>query len=257
MPRAPRSWTANSSSSSQHVLAAVGRRTPSRRRSTTRSAARGTTSARPSAARRARRRCAPTPLGWRCTIVAPIDSASTTRSRSEPAGRSNTAHSSSPLTPPDQPAGQPVGEQAGAGQRHRLDRPAGHEQPGAGLPLRRRRGRLDDRPDARHPPLVDVRAQGVVDLGDDEAAPLARRRRSAARPRRAPRPAGAAAARSPRPARCSPQPPADPIEERRLLGVGRGVDAVQGDPAWCGPAGGTRRAACASSSACRPRPPAR
>ena len=38
------------------------------------------------------------PFGWRCTIVAPIVSASTTRSRSEPAGRSNTAHSSSPST---------------------------------------------------------------------------------------------------------------------------------------------------------------
>jgi hypothetical protein len=37
------------------------------------------------------------PFGWRCTIVAPIASASTTRSRSDPAGRSNTAHSSSPL----------------------------------------------------------------------------------------------------------------------------------------------------------------
>ena len=35
-------------------------------------------------------------FGWRCTIVAPIVSARTTRSRSEPAGRSNTAHSSSP-----------------------------------------------------------------------------------------------------------------------------------------------------------------
>ena len=38
------------------------------------------------------------PLGWRWTTVAPIASASTTRSRSDPAGRSNTAHSSSPLT---------------------------------------------------------------------------------------------------------------------------------------------------------------
>ena len=39
-----------------------------------------------------------TPAGWRWTTVAPIASASTTRSRSEPAGRSNTAHSSSPST---------------------------------------------------------------------------------------------------------------------------------------------------------------
>jgi hypothetical protein len=34
------------------------------------------------------------PVGWRCTTVAPSASASTTRSRSLPAGRSNTASSS-------------------------------------------------------------------------------------------------------------------------------------------------------------------
>ena len=95
MPRDPRSCTANSSSARTTVTSPCGsqavtvsiqldtggswcQRSPSQRatprRSTTRTA----------------------PVGWRCTTVAPSTSASTTRSRSEPDGRSNTIHSSAP-----------------------------------------------------------------------------------------------------------------------------------------------------------------
>ena len=96
MPRAPRSWTANSSSSRStstppyvpHAVTASIHDEIGGSWNHVRPSHRSTP-------------CSPTmrtdPLGWRCTIVAPIASASTTRSRSEPAGRSNTAHSSSPL----------------------------------------------------------------------------------------------------------------------------------------------------------------
>ena len=182
----------------EHVAVAVRRRRPPPRRSTCRSAARGA-SVRPSQRNTPNGPTTRTaPVGWRWTMVAPIASASTTRSRSEPAGRSNTAHSSSPSSRRISQLDRPSANSRVPAGRQRLDRAAHDGQLGARLPRGERRRRLDDRADARHPSLVHLRPQGVVDLGDHQLAPLRRQvdrqadlgelLRQAAQPRRAHRP---------------------------------------------------------------------
>ena len=171
MPRAPRSWTANSSIASSTspspcrphaVRASIHDRTGASRRHV-----------RPSHRRTpwlsTMRTC---PFGWRWTSVAPVDSASTTRSRSEPAGRSNTAHSSSPLTRRTIQLDKPSANSRAPDRGNASTASARDGERGARLPLLHRRRRFDDRPDARDAPLVDAWPQRVVELGEHDRVDL-------------------------------------------------------------------------------------
>ena len=95
MPRAPRSCTANSSSVSSTSRAGCSAiaATSSIHSDTGGSSCHRSPSHRSTPNGPITRTV---PFGWRWTTVAPIASESTTRSRSDPAGRSNTAHSSAP-----------------------------------------------------------------------------------------------------------------------------------------------------------------
>ena len=195
MPREPRSCTANSSSARTTVTSPCGsqavtvsiqldtggswcHRRPSQRatprRSTTRTA----------------------PVGWRCTTVAPSTSASTTRSRSDPDGRSNTIHSSAPSR----------------WRTSQLDSPSANRRIPSGS-VERRGPRLISScvPAAQvsgsvvgttTAPELTTRARGRGAGGPDRSRPAPARRRDrsgrarARPPRRAPPPGGGGEARS-------------------------------------------------------------
>ncbi len=68
--------------------------------------------------------------------------------------------------PADHPAGQAVGEHAGAGQPTVGERAGGDGEPGRGLPSLPRAGRGDDRPVARDATLMDPWPHCVVELAE-------------------------------------------------------------------------------------------
>ena len=166
--------------------------------------------------------------------------------------------------PPDQPARQAIGEQPAAGERHGLDRSSRHRQLGADLPRLRCGGGGDERPDARHTPFVDVGVEGVVDLHQHELIALGIR--SEHQPRLAE--LLAQPAQATRVHRVLPRVIGRRRPEHAVIGGGarraRGTPGARRrspcrgrtSPAMsCASAGGTRPAACASPSACRPHLP--
>ena len=249
MPRAPRSWTANSSRISRTSLSpwtahadtasihvAVGgscchvspsqRSTPNVADDPHRPVRVALHDASPPSPRRARRgRARSRPVG-----------------RTRPTRRRRRSRRISQLDRPSANRRAPVSGIASTGRRVTVEL-------GADLPRLRRGGRLDDRPDARHAPLVDVGVAGrsrarsstsVVPLGIARASD---------------QPASASSSRNRRSA------------ARVFIGIGQRVigaalDAVEEGAARrrrspcrcrtsratsCAPAGGTRRAACGST----------
>ena len=70
----------------------------------------------------------------------------------------------------NQPARQTVGESAGIARREALEMPMGDGEIGGRVPAGGVGSGLDDRPEARDPPLVHRRPERVVELGEEHRA---------------------------------------------------------------------------------------